>query len=136
MTAWLRITGNSNIYSISRLEQASVEDQEDFLNFGEDGRKLNVRVSDGTTTLLNATTTQDAFEWSKWTHVALTFDWKTANGKTVVKIYSNNNEVLSNEFLGAFVDKASFKHVIGAEYNFDSANSEHFLDGFYHGNIW
>ena len=45
--AWIRVDGNSNIFSISRTG-VDTEGEEQFLNFGDTGNNLNFYYHDGT----------------------------------------------------------------------------------------
>jgi hypothetical protein len=88
ITAWIYVTGNSNLFSIQRSTPESA-DAENVLNFGDTEDKLYFAYSDGVTEYTNYTSNV-AYTFNDWFLAALTVEWDKTDKKSAVKIYTNN----------------------------------------------
>ena len=133
---WVRITDNSAIYSINRVENVYESGDEDLMMFGEDGQKLWVKFSDNGELLTNYTTPEDVFEFYRWHHIALSVEWQPDVKTSDVAIYSNNILSGSTQFAIPFLDSSSYRHLLGAEIDLNSDTGAQEYAHFYHGMIY
>jgi hypothetical protein len=76
ISAWVRIDGNSNIFSISRTgADIDSENEENLLNFGDTEDKLYFSYSEGSNVHINLTTPEAAYTFNDWYLVAVCVEW-------------------------------------------------------------
>lgn len=119
ISAWVRITGNSNIFSISRTGgDIDTEKEEDLLNFGDTEDKLYFSYAEGSNVHINLTTAESAYTFNDWYLVAVCVEWNDSLKQSTVSLFSNGDEKASGTFNVPVLDSPAYRHLLGAEMNY------------------
>ena len=93
--AWVRVSGNSNIFSVSRtgaeIDPAEAN-EENFINFGDTADQIYFTYAQGSNVWINLTSST-AYAFNDWYLVAVCVEWSEDDKQSSVQLYSNTNQI-------------------------------------------